>query len=69
VNWPWKRAIRLKVLRIQPGDVVVLETERLMTAEHVARLRDHLRQIRSLEGVECLVLDGVKVKTILRRSA
>lgn len=69
MRWPWKRAIRLKVLRIQPGDVVVLESDRLLTAEAAERVAMRWRMIHALEGVEIILLDGIKAKTILRRGA
>jgi hypothetical protein len=67
MRWPLRRAIRLKVMHIQPGDVVVLESDRLLSAEAAVRLREAWRAFAGLEGVDVIVLDGVKAKAILRR--
>lgn len=56
---------KVRVLRLQPGDVVVLETLEVASAEQCGRMRDHWE--RRLPDVPCVVLGGATVGAVLRR--
>lgn len=48
---------RLEVVRVQPGDVLVLACEQHLTEADVDRIRDRFNQA-GLDGLHTLVLDG-----------
>lgn len=57
--------IRVSILRaFQPGDVLVIETERNYSNEQLARTRERLREFIDETGVKIILLDaGMHVVT------
>lgn len=55
-----------RVLRVEPGDIVVFETEQPLTAEMVERIKDELAEILKRaghEGIPTAVTFGGRLTT------
>lgn len=57
---------QVQVLRLQPGDVVILTAPGHISAETARVIKEHWE--RNFEGYKCAVLgDGIEVQKVLRR--
>ncbi len=54
----------LKVLRLQPGDALVVEVDGLLSQEQARMLKDHVE--KQFDGHRCLVLDSSAKLSIAR---
>jgi hypothetical protein len=60
------------LLRVQPGDAIVLRVERSIDRETADRLRAEWHRMwtgTALAGVPCVLLDGGADLTVVRREA
>lgn len=71
----WKKLLQLlsqapeikqvQILRLQPGDIVVLSAPGCISNETAQRLKEQWE--RSFEGFKCAILgDGIEVQKVLR---
>jgi len=62
------RTAEVRRLRLQPGDVVVMQTDRELTAEHGQQLALQLRQVLDAAGHQnvpaILLYDGVELAVV-----
>lgn len=57
---------RATAVTLQPGDLLVLETEERVSLEQVARLTAHIRRVAADETIEVVVLAGARFGALIR---
>ena len=58
---------QVQIVRLEPGDVVVLSAPGSISNETAVRLKEHFERHFEAEGFKCMVLgDGMEVQKVLR---
>ncbi len=58
---------KVQVVRLEPGDIVVLSAPGYISNETANRLKEHFERCFEPEGLKCVVLgDGLEVQKVLR---
>lgn len=70
VNELLKQAPEIKqvqIVRLEPGDIVVLSAPGMISNETANRLKEHFERHFEPEGLKCMVVgDGLEVQKVLR---
>ncbi len=58
---------KVQIVRLEPGDIVVLSAPGCISNETASRLKEHFERCFEPERLKCIVLgDGMEVQKVLR---